>query len=215
MTTEQYISNLDRKLSDLDKPDLILSAAAATHNMQLTRIFDTGVKASGQIGAYATKPMYADQKEFSNTGSFQPTGKPVIRISKGVLPLKRRSLDSHTPRPSATPLQRGNTGPGQFKNGKARRSMYLQNGYQQLKSVQGLESSFVDLTYTGDLRNDLTENLVATESGFTSGVSSETNAQKIAGLMTKYGDDLFDLTEDEKQFFKTTVKQLVNAAISS
>jgi len=203
MTTEQYITNLERKISALDNADLIFGAATATHQMQLNRIFDSGMKASGKIGAYAGTPMYADAAEFSNTAAFQPVGKARLMGTKARL----------AGTPTASNNRNTIAAPGQFKNGKPRKSMYLQNGYQQLKAVQGLEADFVNLSYSGDLRNDLTQNLVAADDGFTSGVTSATNAQKIAGLMARYGNDLFDLTDDEKQFFKTTVTRLVTATI--
>ena len=193
MTTEQYIAIIDSKLNELSKPDLIIGAATETHLMQMSRIFDTGEKASGRIGAYATAPMYADAKQFSKPGAFLPSGKPLQRV-----------YTKKTKAPANI---------GQFKNGKPRKSMYLQNGYRQLKSVQGLESGFVNLSYTADLRNDITQHLVSTTVGFACGVTSAMNAQKLAGLKDKYGNDLFELNRTEKEFFKTAVKQLISTVI--
>lgn len=44
----------------------------------------------------------------------------------------------------------GKTGKGAKKNGQPRRSMYLQNGYAQLRQIQGRQSAFVNLEYSGD-----------------------------------------------------------------
>ena len=193
MTTEQYIALIDSRLDRLSQPDLILSAASETHLMQMSRIFDTGEKATGKIGSYATTPMYAGAKQFSKPAAFQPSGKPSQKVN--------------------TKKSKAPAGTGFFKNGKQRRSMYLRNGYRQLRSVQGLESSFVNLSYTADLRNDLTQHLVNTAGTFTSGVSSAMNAQKLGALKEKYGHDLFELNTAEREFFMTAVKQLLNSVI--
>lgn len=44
----------------------------------------------------------------------------------------------------------GKNGSGKKKDGTPRRSMYLQNGYAQLRQIQGRESSFVNAEYSGD-----------------------------------------------------------------
>lgn len=48
----------------------------------------------------------------------------------------------------------GKTGKSKFKNGKSHKTMYLETGYKQLREVQGRESSFVNLEYTGSMMND-------------------------------------------------------------
>lgn len=63
----------------------------------------------------------------------------------------------------------GKTGKGAKKNGQARKSMYLPNGYAQLRQIQGRQSSFVNLEYSGDtmLALQMTRNGNTVQIGFT------------------------------------------------
>lgn len=197
MTVEEYISKLDRRLAELHDPALISGAVNNVHTAQLNRIFDTGVKAIGPIGAYSTKPMYADAKQFSNAAAFTGMGKPRVQNAR-----------------TGTKNGKSNNTAGYFKNGKPHKSMYLQNGYRQLKSVQGLQASFVNLSYTTALRNDIAQSLTGTGQEYISGVSNTANAQKLNGLLEKYGNDLFALTEEEKNTFSVSVGKKINSIIN-
>lgn len=48
----------------------------------------------------------------------------------------------------------GKTGKKKFKNGKTHKTMFLATGYKQLREIQGRESGFVNLEYTGSMMND-------------------------------------------------------------
>ena len=90
------------------------------------------------------------------------------------------------------------------KKGKVNKSMYLPGGYRQLKTIQGMESNFVNLTYRGDLRRGLKL--------FTSGDTvtikvQGINEKKVSGLKDKYGAATFNHTKEEKEFFKKEVKR--------
>jgi len=90
------------------------------------------------------------------------------------------------------------------KKGKVNKSMYLPGGYKQFKSIQGMESGFVNLTYRGDLRRGL--KLV------TAGDTVEIkvlgiNGDKVSGLQKKYGTATFKHTKEEKEYFKKEVQR--------
>ena len=104
----------------------------------------------------------------------------------------------------------GKTGKTNFKNGKPHQSVFLIEGYKQLKQMQGYESSFVNLTYSADLKLDFANSLTAKNDCVLSGVSNNANVLKIEGLTEKYGNDLFNLTEEEKNHFETKVAQAVS-----
>lgn len=104
----------------------------------------------------------------------------------------------------------GKTGKTIFKSGKPHQSMFLQQGYKQLKQLQGMESSFVNLTYSADLKKDFAASLSTSNGAVVSGVSTSENAGKMQNLKAKYGDDLFALTDDERTYFKTEVTRLLN-----
>ncbi|MDB5283614.1 MAG: hypothetical protein JWO06_2689 [Bacteroidota bacterium] len=103
---------------------------------------------------------------------------------------------------------KGKSGALLFKNGKPHKSMYLREGYKELKQVQGLESGFVNLTLSAQLKNDFANSLSITGDEVISGVS-QPNTGKAEGLEKKYGDDLFTLSDDEKEAFKSAAAQCV------
>lgn len=98
-----------------------------------------------------------------------------------------------------------------FKNGTPRKTMYLQQGYKQLKQVQGYESSFVNLTHSSDLRNDFATKLAIQKDTVVCKLARKINANKVAWLKKKYGNNLWKHTEGEKEFFYSEVtKKLLN-----
>ena len=103
----------------------------------------------------------------------------------------------------------GKVGKGKKKNGQPYKSMYLPQGYKQLRSVQGLETTFVDLQYTGDLFTDFSKLKIVNDS-VVAGVSREINKKKISGLSKRFGNSLFKHTKDEREFFtKEAQKRLI------
>jgi len=97
------------------------------------------------------------------------------------------------------------------KKGKVNKSMYLPGGYKQLKSIQGLESSFVNLTYRGDLRRGL--KLVTVGDAVEIKVAG-INEKKVSGLKDKYGAATFNHTKEEKEFFKKEVGRKITEYLS-
>ena len=98
------------------------------------------------------------------------------------------------------------------KKDKVNKSMYLAGGYKQLKSIQGLESSFVNLTYRGDLRRGLK---LATEGNVVELKVIGLNEKKVEGLTAKYGAETFKHTKEEKKFFKKEVQKKLIAYFSA
>jgi len=97
---------------------------------------------------------------------------------------------------------------GVGKTGKKRKSMYLPGGYRQLKSIQGLESNFVNLTYRGDLRRGLK---LYTQGDTVSIKVVGLNEKKVSGLIDRYGKETFSHTKEEKEYFaKEIQKRLIN-----
>jgi uncharacterized protein YjbJ (UPF0337 family) len=97
---------------------------------------------------------------------------------------------------------KGKNGQTKFANGKPHVTGYF-SSYQKYKGSQGRETSFVDLTLWGDLRNNFKGGL--TESGGKWIVTvRDNNAKKIEGNESKYGE-IFTATEQEKENFKKLI----------
>jgi len=106
---------------------------------------------------------------------------------------------------------KGKTGETKFANGEPHKSMYLEDGYKELKQIQGYESGFVNLQYSKDLRNDFSTGMMIKGDKVIAVVKRGINADKTEWLSDKYGDKTFKHTEEEKTFFaKEVSKELAN-----
>jgi len=92
-----------------------------------------------------------------------------------------------------------------FKNKQPRKSMYLPNGYKQLRQVQGYENAFVNLTYSADLRRDFDTHLLIDGETVVVKLTRQINQLKAEGLTKKYGATLFKHTKKEVEFIKDEV----------
>lgn len=102
-----------------------------------------------------------------------------------------------------------------FKNGEPRRSMYLPQGYKQLKEVQGMEAGFVNLTYSGDLRNAFNGEPVVNAGTVTISLGGKGNTQKIKALTAKYGEGIFKPTPAERNFFTGEITRKILQTLST
>lgn len=84
-----------------------------------------------------------------------------------------------------------------FKNGKPRKSMYLQGGYSEFRQVVGRQNAYVDLDLTGQLRESI--GLGSTEGNVVVGIRSELEAKKAEGNEKRFGKVIFAPTEEELQ----------------
>jgi hypothetical protein len=98
---------------------------------------------------------------------------------------------------------------GTFKNKRARRSMYLPQGYKQLRQVQGMPADKVNLTYSGSLRKSFNQKPGA--DGWQLG-TGEQDKKKLDGLAAKYGPRIFKPTDAERE---TAVKQVVQTILET
>lgn len=106
---------------------------------------------------------------------------------------------------------KGKTGETKKKNGEPYKSMYLEDGYKELREIQGYESGFVNLQYSKDLRNDFSTGLKIKGDTVVAVVKRGINDKKVGWLSEKYGDKTFKLTDSEKKFFAKEVgKALAN-----
>lgn len=106
---------------------------------------------------------------------------------------------------------KGKTGKAKFENGEPHKSMYLEDGYKELKAIQGYESSFVNLQYSKDLRNDFDTGLKIKGDSVIAVVKRGINGDKVEWLSDKYGEKTFKHTPEEIKFFNKEVsKELAN-----
>lgn len=98
---------------------------------------------------------------------------------------------------------KGKSGEKTFKTGRERRSMYLENGYKELREIQGRQTQKRDLTYSGDLM--LSYVLGTIENGIVLGFNQEKQSKKRKGLEDKNGGGIFYGTSEEIKEFNAYI----------
>lgn len=183
LTPAQFQKKIEDRIRSLKVVDeVVFPVATKMAQLFTNRIFDEGVNGSeAAIGQYSTTPMYASKSTFRNAGSFKPQGKNAEKTASGKL--KKGSKE---------------------KKSGGRKSMYLAGGYKQLRSIQGLESSFVNLTYRGNLRRGLK---LATEKDSVQLRVTGINEKKVDGLTDKYGSATFIHTKEERAFYNKEIQK--------
>lgn len=189
LTPEQFQQKITDKIRSLKVADVVVFPVATVMlDKMRQRLFQQGVSGDGnKTGNYSTTPMYASKSAFIG-GGFSPRGKNAKKTATGKLAKGSKNKS----------------------DGTGRKSMYLSGGYKELRQVQGKETSFVNLQYSGLLFTDFTK-LAVDGDTVVSKVGTKESADKLSWLSDKYGKDTFKHTKEEREFFKIEVqKRLVN-----
>ena len=102
-----------------------------------------------------------------------------------------------------------NSNKRKFENGKERTSMFLPNGYSELRKIQGYENAYVNFSYSRDLRKDYSTKLRVVNGVVVAGVNRNINANKIEWLTAKYGKTTFRHTDEEIEFYQEEVAKKI------
>jgi hypothetical protein len=92
---------------------------------------------------------------------------------------------------------------GKFKNGKERKSMYLAEGYTELRDIQGRQTEFVNAKVTGGAERSV--GIVKFGEAVLYGVRDLLESKKLHGLIERFGDFL-SLSVAEQEFTKEEIK---------
>lgn len=151
------------------------------------RIQQDGKSTSGgSIGSYSTKEMWATRDMFiaSKAGAFKPNSKQggeTITFNIGTKKKTRTNVTNQFRLPS---------------------TMYLPNGYKELRDIQGRQTNFVDLTYRTDLMASF--QMLREGNAVVIGFRTAEESRKRKALEDKY----------KKQIFSGSESELKEAAIS-
>lgn len=153
-------------------------AVADVHAIQVDRIFTLGKDANGMdIGSYNTV-----------SGLYvNPDNSPKKFPTKG------------------------KTGESVFKTGKKAGMDHVTGwfeSYQAFRGAIGRETGFVNLTLSGLFRRDYADSLTRIDAfRYAVGVKSDINEGKALGAVDKYGEDVFDLTNEESEKLITRINE--------
>lgn len=186
MTLEEHnakLQTLASQASQKAREGIVVSAGYSLLGAIKNRIIKDGKNSSGaQIGTYSTKPAYYPRGAFIKKGAFKPQGKNQIFAQDGTRNKK-------------------------IKRDKGRKTMYLPEGYKELRQIQGRESGFVNLEYSGDLM--LSYQGEPTDTAMLLGFTKESQLKKKEGLEGRYGD-VFHATKEEIDAYNKEVIEETN-----
>lgn len=194
ITIEEYVQRLTDTYGlvsgDL-AADVLIPAAVELLATIKNRVFVEGRGTNdNNIGEYSRKPAYFSASQFLKGGGFIPQGKKG-NIGDRLVPtvrLKQTGVKRNPAKYKHYSLVK----PG--KKMESRKSMYLKEGYKELRDIQGLQTAFVDLKYSGSLANSYQYEQMGQT--VVLGLTDNENAKKRNGLENKYGN-VFYASESE------------------
>lgn len=209
ITPEEYnerLTNLHGLISgDLAGGTIAISGAELLLSIK-DRITNEGRNSSGgPIGSYSIKPMYADKDKFVKPGAFNPQGKRVnefgVTYGDHIVPAQR--LKQNNVKRNPTRYQRYTAVKPDLT---VRKTMYLDEGYKELRGIQGLRVDIVNFKYRGDLISSYQSQRDAQM--VLLGLTTDLSAKKREGLEAKFGRTYY-ATEDEIQKYISRTNYLL------
>jgi hypothetical protein len=204
-----YLTDLESKLAELEKEILLqgpkIAAEIAVNALALAK--NRIQSESGIVGKqYSTKPMLATLSMFNRKAGFEPTeiGSELGRDEFGKLIKggKRNKKGEIAKKKNAKKRFLWLKFP---KAKKAVPVMILPGGYKELRKLNGLQTSKVDLTFSGRMFQNL-KLLEPRNSGAkflaVIGAKDKENKDKLSGNFIRYGDFLAP-TNDETEVLQT------------
>lgn len=213
--TAQEFSDRMRDLYGLLSGDLAKSALENPANKLYAdirkRVFTGGKNSNDQaIGQYSTTPFYANRAMFVKPSAFVPQGKrgfvgdvlvPKSSFKKGTKPQKNRVYKEYVMTK---------------KDGTLRKTMYLPQGYKQLREIQALRTDTIDLQY----RKDLIKSFQIGREGqaYLIGFTEIRESQKRLQLENRFGPIFYATDKEKKTYLDAvgfTLTRLTNGVLES
>lgn len=166
------------------------------------RIQRKGENSSGnQIGQYSTNPMYASVDQFDKRSAFKPGQKATVTSYRSTqLKINPKTLK----------VKKGKTN-YETINKEKMKTMYLQDGYKQLRDVQGKPTDKVNLTYRGDLMNSYQQQIA--NGAVIQGLTLETEKKKREGLEKRFGGKILSPKKEEVEAYRKEVTEIAKTEV--
>lgn len=186
MSPEEYTERLQTLYglqNDLAEYTILPAAAELLIAIKQRIVNDGKNTADGNIGDYSTKPMYVEKEQFAKPGAFNPQGKNnVMGLTMGdrLVPsvrLKQTGIRRNPVKYKRYTITKPNL--------QQRISMYLPEGYKQLRDIQALRTDIMNFKYRGDLINSY--KLQKVSQSVLLGLTDPLSAKKREKLEARFG----------------------------
>lgn len=212
MDLQEYTSKLrgmvENVSKDITERILVLSANELLATIK-NRIMREGKdSADRKMKPYSTKPMYASRGEFVRKSSFRPVGKNGFKGER-----LRRSENY-----ISVTLKNGKTKQVREKVYNVVKStpktMFLEQGYKELRDIQGMDTNVKNLTYSGDFMNSYV--LGVSDNQILLGLNNEEASKIRKGQERKNGGKILHASKKEMAEYRANVvKQYREAFLNS
>lgn len=172
------------------------------------RVFVDGLNSkNSKLGTYSTEPSYYTKDQFVRKSAFKPQGKDPDENSKtGVIRTTTAVFDINTRKKKRVAVKK-TSGGGMTE----RTSMYLKQGYKELRQIQERPTAYVNLDYSSSLNKAY--RIFKFGNAVLMGQNDAMEHKKIEGLTAKYGD-FQTLTQEEKTRYAEYLGEEVKLIIS-
>jgi len=165
------------------------------------RVFEQGKNSdNSNTGQYSVKPLYVSKKMFAKPGAFSPRGKkgevgdklvPTYQLKRGNIKPTNRVIKNFSVVKS---------------NNKPRTTMYLPQGYKELRDIQGFRTDVVDLTYRGELKKDFA--IAQDGQAFLIGFKTKPQSDKRFALERQFGPVFYATTQERTKYLQAAAFNL-------
>ena len=213
MSLQEYIKGLQNILKKFTPNRFMDAVMIPPANRFLAdlknRIQKEGKNSEGQkIGVYSTNPMYVVKDKFVKKSAFKPQGQRGFIGEKIVQSSK---LGKYKPgigyKPKSPKVQQ------RIIKSKPD-TMYLQNGYKELREIQGMPVDKVDLTYSTSMMQNYTLGVKKESREIVLGFSSDEEYKKAMGNEEHFKAKIFTGTKEEIEQYKKEVSDRYKAFVS-
>lgn len=202
MTLEEFAKSIQELKKKTEDKTLVLALFVPANKMLANiknRIVRRGENTSGsKIGNYSTKPMYATREQFDKRSAFKPG------IKASVSSYRSTNLKVTVKKDGSLKAKKGKTNYETIKKEKMK-TMYLAEGYKELRGIQGKETAFVNLEYRGNLM--LSYQQMQSGDTIIQGLISEKEQKKREGLEKRFGSKILSPQESEIEQLKQDMKK--------
>lgn len=207
ITPEQEIEYMELLYERLISKDLAKDTIVITGSVLLAsiknRIENEGRDSTDKpIGQYSTKSIYATEEQFVKGGAFKAGGKTGKLIPTVHVEAQKGLKLGH----KFVPLLKQRKGYKRYSvvtnQNKPHASMYLKDGYKELRDIQGLRTDVVNFRYRGDLL----ESYQSQKDGqqVLLGITDESQAKKREGLESRFGNVFYATPEEIEEYEQRT-----------
>jgi hypothetical protein len=181
MTVREYADRLNELYTFVggDITDLVILSPATKMLREIKRrVVQDGANTSLEpLGNYSTKPISVTKDKFINKSVFSPTDtvSSTIKYKVGDKTRKRKV---------------------------EKKTMYLRNGYKELRDIQGLQTAFIDLKYSGKMVRAF--KLAKGENAILMGITTQRSAKVYKDLVRRFGQFYQPTQAESKEYLERT-----------